>query len=149
VTYDKKVLKEILEVGEGKKKPKMNYLVKILYRAYFFDHEQFDSSNDEIIELSLGDISWPEGLWKGILEMRKNECSKIKIKKKYGFGRKEQVDKLKFPPGYEEEGEKRKRLMSKGIIYEVTLIDWVERHDILADGNFLKIYKQKADKKEW
>ncbi len=52
--------------------------------------------------------------------MRKGETSKIKIKKKYGFGRKENVDKLKFPAGYEEEGsENRKRLMTKGLIYEI------------------------------
>jgi hypothetical protein len=36
--------------------------------------------------------------------MRKNEKSKIKIQKKRAFGRKENVDKLRFPPGYEEEG---------------------------------------------
>ena len=34
--------------------------------------------------------------------MRKNEKAKIRIKKKkYGFGRKENRDKLKFPSGYE------------------------------------------------
>ena len=55
--------------------------------------------------------------------MRKNETAKIKIKKKYGFGRKENVDKLKFPQGYEDENsEERKRLMTKGIIYEVKLL---------------------------
>ena len=32
--------------------------------------------------------------------MRLGEKAKIKIKRKYGFGRKENVDKLKFPPGY-------------------------------------------------
>ena len=82
--------------------------------------------------------------------MRKNEKAKLKIKKKYGFGRKEQVDKLKFPPGYEEEGsEKRQRLLTKGIIYEVKLIDWVERIDIEANGNFLKTFITKPEKKEW
>jgi FKBP-type peptidyl-prolyl cis-trans isomerase len=107
-------------VGEGIKRPKMNYVVSVIYKAYFFEHTEFDSSNDEAVQISLGDISWPEGLWKGIEEMRKGEKSKIKIKKKYGFGRKENVDKLKFPKGYEEEGsDNRKRLMSKGIIYEV------------------------------
>jgi len=32
--------------------------------------------------------------------MRKGEKAKIKIKKKYGFGRKGQVEALKFPPGF-------------------------------------------------
>jgi hypothetical protein len=72
------------------------------------------------VQISIGDISWPEGVWKGLEEMRKGEISKIKIKKKYGFGRKENVDKLKFPAGYEVEGsENRKRLMTKGLIYEI------------------------------
>ena len=92
VTFDKKVKKEILEVGTGVKKPQMNYLVSIIYTAYFFDHTVFDSSNGQTVQISLGDISWPEGLWKGLQEMRQGEKAKIKIKKKYGFGRKEKVD---------------------------------------------------------
>lgn len=66
VTFDKKVKKEILEVGTGVKKPQMNYLVSIIYTAYFFDHTVFDSSNGQTVQISLGDISWPEGLWKGL-----------------------------------------------------------------------------------
>lgn len=45
--------------------------------------------------------------------------------------------------------EKRQRLLSKGIIYEVKLLDWVDRIDIDADGNFLKTVVNKAEKKEW
>jgi hypothetical protein len=94
--------------------------------------------------------------------MRKNEKAKIRIKKKkYGFGRKENGDKLILPPGYEapsenesEEGkkqeEKHQRLFKKGIIYEVKLIDWVDRIDIDGDGNFLKtVITSPAGKKEW
>ena len=82
--------------------------------------------------------------------MRKGEVSKIKIKRKYGFGRKENVDKLRFPQGYEEEGsENRTKLMTKGIIYEVQLHDWIEREDIEADGNFLKTFIQKPKKSDW
>ena len=39
--------------------------------------------------------------------------------------------------------------MSKGIIYEVKLLDWIERVDIEADGNFLKTTLIPAAKKEW
>lgn len=50
--------------------------------------------------------------------MRKGETSKIIIKTKYGFGRKENVDKLKFPVGYEVEGSpERTRLLTKTIVY--------------------------------
>lgn len=114
------------------------------------------------MKIGLGDIQWPEGLWKGIEKMRKNEKAKIRIKKKkYGFGRKGNADKLRIPPGYEapldpdsEEGkkqlEKRERLFKKGLIYEVKLLDWVDRTDIEADGNFLKtVLKPASSKKEW
>jgi len=60
------VIKEILEVGEGVKRPKQNYLVTFTYKAYFFDHTEFDSSNGQLVVASVGDIAWPEGLWKGI-----------------------------------------------------------------------------------
>ena len=113
-------------VGEGKGKPKRNYLAKIIYKAYFFDHSEFDSSNGQPIEISLGDIAWPEGLWKGIEEMRKGEKSKIKIQKKYAFGRKENVDKLRIPTSISTEEEKQ-QLLSKGVIYEVELLDWTPR----------------------
>lgn len=39
--------------------------------------------------------------------------------------------------------------MKKGIIYEVKLLDWTERVDIEADGNFIKEYIVKPEKKEW
>jgi len=53
-------------VGDGVKKPKMNYLCSIIYKAYFYDHTQFESSNGKPVQISVGDISWPEGLWKGL-----------------------------------------------------------------------------------
>jgi FKBP-type peptidyl-prolyl cis-trans isomerase len=88
VTHDSIVQKEILQVGEGVSCPKRNSVATITYKAYFFDHTEFDSSAVPI-KISLGDIAWPEGLWKGIERMRKNEVAKIRIKKKkYGFGRK-------------------------------------------------------------
>ena len=80
--------------------------------------------------------------------MRKGELSKIIIKTKYGFGRKENVDKLKFPTGYEVEGSaERTRLLTKTIAYEVKLFDWVERNDIEGDGNFLKSFVFKPVRK--
>jgi hypothetical protein len=137
-------------VGEGVKMPSRNSVATITYRAYFFDHTEFDSSHGKPVKLSLGDIAWPEGLWKGIERMRLNESAKIRIKKKkYGFGRKQQVDKLRFPPGFEQEGEGRTRLLTKGVIYEVKLLGWTERTDLEANGNFLKAILTPAVKKEW
>jgi FKBP-type peptidyl-prolyl cis-trans isomerase 2 len=87
-------------VGEGPKKPNRNAVVNIDYKLYFFDHTPIEEGTE--VKLSLGDITWPEGLWKGIEHMRKGESAKIRIKKKkYGFGRKEQQDKLRVPKGFE------------------------------------------------
>jgi len=74
VSHEKgKVTKEIIELGEGKKKPMLGHLCQIKYRAYFYDKLIFDTSPDNgegIVELYVGDISWPEGLWKGMQFMR-------------------------------------------------------------------------------
>ena len=39
--------------------------------------------------------------------------------------------------------------MTKGIIYEVKLLDWIERQDLEADGNLLKTILVKAPKGEY
>ena len=70
------------------------------YKLYFFDHTPIEEGTS--VKLSLGDIAWPEGLWKGIERMRKGERAKLRIKKKkYAFGRKEQRDKLRLPQGFD------------------------------------------------
>lgn len=118
----------------------MGYSCTIKYTAYFFDKVIFDQSPDDgegSVELWLGDISWPEGIWRGLCDMRKGEHSKIRIKKKFAFGRPGEVDKLRFPLGYslsEADAERRQKLLSKAVIYEVTLLDWEERVDIEANG---------------
>lgn len=51
----------------------LGHLCQIKYRAYFYDKLIFDTSPDNgegIVELYVGDISWPEGLWKGMQFMR-------------------------------------------------------------------------------
>lgn len=39
--------------------------------------------------------------------------------------------------------------MTKGIIYEVKLLDWIERQDLEADGNLLKTILVTAPKGEY
>ena len=93
----------IIQLGEGKKKPMLGHLCKIKYIAYFYDKTIFDTSpngGEGTVELYIGDISWPEGLWQGMKWMRKNERAKIRIQKKHGFGRPGEVDKLRFPRGF-------------------------------------------------
>lgn len=62
------------------------------------------------------------------------------------------MDKLRFPPGFsteERDAERREKLTTKGVIYDVVLLDWIDRTDM--EGNSL-VYKQwvsKAPKKEF
>jgi hypothetical protein len=153
ITHDAKVTKEILKVGEGKRL-KMGYKAVIRYRAYFLkDHLIFDTTPEdgkgETIELALGDHSSPDGLQTGVEKMRKGEISKIRIKRKHGFGRPLRVEELNFPEGYTEEGPKRTRLTTETIIYEVELVDFIVRNDIEANGIFLKYPDHPAEKNEW
>lgn len=73
-----------------------------------------------------------EGLWRGIMNMRVGEKSKIRIKKKFGFGRPGEVDKLQFPATAGVEVVEK--LKSKNVIYEVELIKMVQRIDVEGNG---------------
>jgi hypothetical protein len=98
----------------------------------------------------LGDNSWPDGLQTGVEKMRRGEKAKIRIKKKHGFGRPLRQDELNFPKDYDVEGsENKERLTSEQIIYEVELVDYIERFDIEGNGDFLKYYDVRAEKNEW
>jgi hypothetical protein len=55
---------------------------------------------------------------------------------------------LRFPEGFQDP-EKHKKLLSKGIIYEVKLVDWIERVDVLGNGDMMKSYIERHDKGEW
>ena len=101
-------------------KPKMGSLCRIKYLAYYYDKEIFDSSPDDgkgTVDLYIGDIKLIEGLWRGIMEMRVGERAKIRIKKKFAFGRPGEVDKLIWPAQANLE-----KLKSKNVIYEVELV---------------------------
>ena len=89
------------------------------------------------MDLYLGDIRYIEGLWRGIQEMREGERAKLKIKRKYAFGRPGEVDKLIFPAAYKE-GDRREKLTTKGVIYEVELVKFIQRRDIEHNGSVFK-----------
>ena len=81
----------------------MGHLCRIKYIAYFYDKLIFDTSPNEgqgETTLVIGDIAWPEGLWRGLQNMRKGEVSKIRIKKKFAFGRPGEIEALRWPAGY-------------------------------------------------
>ena len=71
--------------------------------------------------------------------MRKGEKAKIRIKKDYGYGAAYEVEKLRFPKDYAEEGsENRKRLETEQIIFEVELLEVVERIETSFDSGIYK-----------
>jgi FKBP-type peptidyl-prolyl cis-trans isomerase 2 len=58
------------------------------------------------------------------------ESAKIRIKKKFAFGRPGEVEALRFPPGYstsDADVERRQKITTKAVIYELTLVDFVVR----------------------
>lgn len=117
-----KVTKEILRVGTGVDKPRLGALCRVSYIAYFYDKEIFDCrAQNKPVDFYLGDVKLAEGLWRGIMEMRLGEKAKIKIKKKFAFGRPGEVERLDFPQEYFS-GERREKLVSKNVIYEVELL---------------------------
>jgi len=81
------------------------------------------------------------------MEMRLGEKAKIKIKKKFAFGRPGEVEKLDFPFAFSS-GERREKLVSKNVIYEVELLQFVQRLDIEGFGKVFKQVETKPDKYE-
>lgn len=69
--------------------------------------------------------------------MRVGEKAKLRIKKKYAFGRPGEVEKLTFPQGYEE-GDRREKITTKAVIYEVELLQFIPRQDIEHNGSIFK-----------
>ena len=87
-----------------------------------------------------------KNLWKCIKIVKKltvvqKVCAAEVSWKVWSPHRSEEVDKLRWPKYFstsEEDAERREKLTTKSVIYEVTLIDWVERQDVDADGKVFK-----------
>lgn len=83
--------------------------------------------------------------------MRKGERAKLRMKKKYAFGRPGAIDKIRWPKGFSdspEDAERREKITSKSVIYDVTLVDWVDRIDVDAQGQIFKQTLTKARRNE-
>ena len=143
VCMPQKVTREILELGTGVRTPNNQFLCRCIYSMYFFDHTHIEDSGGKPVDIVLNDKQWPEGLRMAIGKMRKGEKSKIKIKKSYGFGTTLDPEKLRVPETCQEK-EMFTRLKTKGLIYEVELIDWDIRDDITNDGQLVKIVQKRS-----
>ena len=75
--------------------------------------------------------------------MRKGELARVMVKAAYGYAHRETAGAVEFPEGWAE-GERRKQLLTRRTFYEIRLVDWVIRHDLLGDGNLLKTVHQQG-----
>jgi FKBP-type peptidyl-prolyl cis-trans isomerase 2 len=93
--------------------------------------------------LTLGDDRLPYGLWKAIEHMRKGEKALVMIKPKYGYACEKNKETVLIPRGWTED-EKKKELMTRRVFFEITLHDWVVRHDINGDKLLVKQVHRKG-----
>jgi len=92
---------------------------------------------DAPINLTLGDDRLPYGLWKSLEHMRVGETSRIMIKPRWGYNYPQSKDVIFYPRGWDTE-EKKWILNKRRIFFEVTLLGWTPRHDIMGDGLLIK-----------
>ena len=98
----------------------------------------------EPFQLTLGSKTVPVGLWRAIEHMRKGEKARVMVKAAYGYGSKECQNQLIYPEGWTE-GERKLMLRTKRTFYEIRLIDWEIRHDLLGEGSLLKTIYERGD----
>lgn len=132
--------KEILKVGEGLQKPGKPYIVTCHAKGYTANGFEFlpiiYNTN-----LTLGDLRLPTGLWKAMEHMKKGECSKIWIKPgDYGFGRAKNSEVLQWPELVKDNEELKNQIKNEEIYYEIEIVDWIVRSDLLGDGQLMKNY---------
>lgn len=75
--------------------------------------------------------------------MRKGETSRVMIKPKFGYDGEDNRDVVFFPRGWDTE-ERKATLRSRRVFFDVTLHDWIVRHDILGNGLLVKTLLQKG-----
>lgn len=106
--------------------------------------EVFWDSKDEQIQLVLGDPTVPFGLWKAIQEMRKGERALIMVKPKFGYDHELYRHKVGWPTGWPTSDANINALRTRRTFFDVHLIDWVVKHDLLGEGSILKTISQRG-----
>ena len=142
---EKIVRKEIMKVGDGLEKPGKPYIVTVHAMGYTKSEFLFLPMIQNI-SMTLGDLRLPTGLWKSIEHMKKGECAKIWIKPgEYGFAREKHADVLQWPDSVKDNEELKQKLKDEEIFYEIELIDWIVRSDLLGTGELMKTYEVVAE----
>ena len=74
--------------------------------------------------------------------MRKDETSLIMIKPNFGYNHETFKDQVEIPEGLSEQS--KKDLHTRRTFFEVTLHDWIIKHDLNGDGMIIKTIFQKG-----
>lgn len=69
--------------------------------------------------------------------MRKGEKARIMVKPAFGYANDKFLDQLEYPEGFQE-GPGKVEIMNRRAFFDVKLIEWTVKHDILGDGNIMK-----------
>ena len=94
--------------------------------------------------MALGDSKVPIGIWRAIEHMRKGEKARVMVKAAYGYAHRETAGAVEYPEGWGE-GERREMLQTRRTFYEIKLIDWVVRHDLLGEGSMIKTIYERGE----
>lgn len=128
---DKKILKTIVQQGEGEEHPFSGCKVFVHYTGRLEDGEKFDSSHDrgDVFSFSVGTNSVIKGWDIGILTMKRNEVAEFKIHPDYAYG------PQGFPP---------KIPGNATLIFEVELLSW-DDEDVTEDKGVRKQVIKEGD----
>ena len=113
------------------------------YKEDIIEKGEVFLSKPEPFQMTLGDPTVPYGLWRAIEQMRRGEKSKIMVKPRYGYAMPDYARTIQFPEGWTE-GEKMKELKRRRAFFEVKLIDWIVRHDLLGEGSLMKTIHERG-----
>merc|ERR1719350_665801 len=126
------VKKEVLQEGDGWKKPKKGDDVEVHYVGTLqTDGSQFDSSRDRgtPLKFGLGKGQVIQGWDLGVATMKKGERAKFTLQPEYAYG---------------ESGSPPKIPANATLVFEVELLSWTSKTDIFGDGGAIKALVQKG-----
>lgn len=75
--------------------------------------------------------------------MRKGESALIMIKPKFGYNHEKFIDQVKIPDDLPDQ--LKKDLRTRRTFFEVTLFDWIVKHDLIGEGSIIKTISQRGE----
>lgn len=127
------VQKEVINDGEGVKRPKAGDEVTVHYVGTLAsDGSEFDSSRsrDEPFVFTLGNGDVIKGWDVGVASMRKGELAKFTLSPEYGYG---------------EDGSPPTIPANATLVFEVELLSWFSKDDLFQDEGVIKTELKEGD----